>query len=140
MALPLYGCLAEGGKIYQLDDDSVVTDGAAEAGTGGSAYTPRYVTETFDNGLSGGYSKLRRFVQHVHPDSDVDVDITGVRDGNPSGATVSRDVEVGENGILIAPLSVTGTEFQVEVELSNFSAPVELGESEQYVVPRRSKR
>lgn len=140
MPIPIYGCRAEGGVILKLDDEGVVRDGAAANGTGGTAYTARFTTETFDNGLSGGYSRFRRFVQHVHPDSDVDVDITPVRDGSATGQTLSRDIAVGGNGVLVAPLDVGGTEFQVEVVVSEFAAPVEVGESEQYVVPRRSER
>ncbi len=140
MSLPLYGVEAHTGQIISLDDESVVKDQAALAGTGGSAYAPFLLSTIFDRGLDGGYSKFRRAVQHVHAAGAVTVVTTPYRDQMESGSTVSKTLAIGDNPVIVAPISEAGTNFQVKHTLSVFDAAVELGKAQQYVLPRRSVR
>lgn len=140
MALPLYAVEAHGGQVITLDDESVVKDQAALAGTGGSAYAPFVVSTIFDVGLDGGFSTFRRAVQHVHADGAVTVDITPYRDQQESGTAITSVLAVGANPIVVAPVFETGTNFQVKTALSSFDAAAELGKAQQYVVPRRTVR
>ena len=140
MSLPLYGVEANSGQIISLDDEAVVNDQAALAGTGGSAITPYILSTIFDRGLDGGYSKFRRNVQHVHTDGGVTVTTTPWRDQQESGNAITDTLATGANPIVTAPLNETGTNFQVKVAVSSYTAAVELGKGQQYVVPRRSLR
>ncbi len=138
MSLPFYATEAHSGNIITLDDESVVKDQAALAGTGGNAYVAFLLSTIFDRGLDGGYSDLRRATQHVHADGAVTVVFTPYSDQQESGSTISRTLSTQSNPVVIAPLFETGTNFQVKVALSAFDAAAELGKAQQYVVPRRS--
>lgn len=140
MSIPFYAVEAHGGRVFTLDDEAVVADQAALAGTGGSAYSAYVLSTIFDTGRDGGYSTLRRAVQHVHADGAVTVVTTPYRDELESGSTVSRTLAIGDNPIVTAPLQEGGTNFQVKHTLSSFDAAVELGKALQYVVPRRTAR
>jgi hypothetical protein len=137
--IPLYGVEAHGGRIITMDDEAVVKDLADADGSGGTAYAPFLTSTPFDAGV-GGWSTLRRVVQHVHPDGAVSIDITPIRDQNESGQVISRDIATGENFVVTAPMQATGTTFSVKITLSDFDAAAELGKAEQWVVPRRSGR
>ena len=139
MPIPFYACRAEGPNIITLDDEAVQTDLAAENGTGGNAYIA-FVTSTIFDVVDGGYSTFRRAVQHVHADGAVTVKITPFRDENETGNTITRTLAIGANPIVTAPIAESGTNFQVKVALSSFSAAAELGKALQYVVPRRTAR
>ena len=130
--IPLYGVTAHGGKILQLDDESVYADQQ-------EPYTPYLVSTNIDVG-AGGYGRLRRVVQNVIHTGQVTVEITPYRDGMESGATIARDLSIGENGTVDAPMAVGATRFGVKIALSLFDAAVELGKAELYVIPRRSQR
>jgi hypothetical protein len=138
--IPLFGCLAHGGKIVQLDDDSVVKDLAAADGTGGTAFSPFLLSSPFDGGNEGGYSRLRKMVQDVEHEGAVTVTVTPYRDGSETGQTITRTLAASDNPIVTAPLAVGATRFQVKVALSAFTARVELGKAQLWVVPRRSSR
>ncbi len=140
MSLPLYAVEAGSGQVITLDDEAVVNDQAALAGTGGSAYVAFVKSTIFDRGLDGGYARFRRAVQHVHADGAVTVVTTPFRDQQESGNTITDTLAIGANPIVVAPISETGTNFQVKHELNTFNAAVELGKALQYVVPRRSVR
>lgn len=140
MPLPIYGCEAGGGRIITMDDEAVYKDLASAAGAGGNNYTPELMSTTFDVGRDGGYSKLRRLTQHAHHTTGVTVDQTPIRDEQDTGQTIQRVLATGANFVVIAPVSVTGTNFQHKVSLSAFTAAVELGKAQQWVIPRRSER
>lgn len=140
MALPLYAVEAHSGKVLRVDDESVVKDQASAAGAGGNAYVSFVKSTIFDQGLDGGYSRMRRGTQHVHADGAVTVLFTPYRDQMESGNTISRVLAIGNNPVVIAPMSETGTNFQVKVALSVFDAAAELGKAQQFVIPRRSSR
>ncbi len=140
MALPIYGVEAGTGQVISLDDEAVVKDQAALAGTGGSAYAAFVLSTIFDVGLDGGYAKFRRAVQHVHADGAVTVVMTPYRDQQESGSTISDTLSIGANPVVTAPVNESGTNFQVKQTVSVFNAAVELGKAQQYVVPRRSAR
>ncbi len=140
MSIPLYGCEAHGGQVITLDDEAVVKDQAALAGTGGSAYAAFVLSTIFDVGLDGGYAKFRRTVQHVHADGAATVVMTPYSDQQESGSTISDTLSIGANPVVTAPVNESGTNFQVKQTVSVFNAAVELGKAQQYVVPRRSAR
>ena len=136
----MYGVEAHSGQVISLDDEAVVKDQTALAGTGGSAYTAFVLSTIFDEGLDGGYSTFRRAIQHVHADGGVTIVATPYRDQQESGSTISDTLAIGANPIVIAPVFESGTNFQVNHTVSLFDAAVELGKAQQYVVPRRSSR
>jgi hypothetical protein len=138
--IPLYGCQAHGGKIIRLDDDSVFTDLATAAGTGGTAYSPFILANPFDGGNEGGYSRLRKMVQDVEHEGVVTVGISPYRDGSETGQRITRTLASDDNPIVTAPLAVGATRFQVKVTVSSFDALVELGKAQLWLVPRRSSR
>jgi hypothetical protein len=140
MALPLYGVEAHTGQVISLDDEAVVADQASVAGVGGDEYEPFIVSTIFDAGNDGGYSKLRRVIQHVHADGAVTVHVTAYRDDQESANMISRALALGDNPIVEAPLSESATNFRVKVALSSFDASAELGKARHYVVPKRSLR
>jgi hypothetical protein len=140
MAIPFYGVEAHSAQVIMLDDESVVKDQAVLAGTGGNAYACFVLSTVFDRGLDGGYSRFRRAVQHVHADGAVTVDVTPYRDQQETGSTIQETLATGANPVVTAPMSETGTNFQVKVSLSVFDAAAELGKAQQYVIPRRSAR
>ncbi len=140
MSIPLFGVEAHSGQVLTLDDEAVVKDQAALAGTGGSAYSAFVLSTIFDQGLDGGYSTFRRAVQHVHANGGVTVVTTPYRDQQESGSTVSKTLATGDNPVVVAPVFEGGTNFQVKHTLSSFDAAAELGKAQQYVVPRRSVR
>ena len=140
MSLPLYGVEAEGGRIVRLDDESVMNDLTALNGSGGTAVAPYVLSTIFDQGLDGGYAKFRRNVQHVHTDGGVTVVTTPYRDQQESGNTITDTLAVGASPIVTAPIDESGKNFQVKVAVSSYTAAVELGKGQQYVVPRRSVR
>lgn len=137
--IPMYGVEAHGGRIVSLDDEAVVKDLTNSAGVGGNAYVPYIISAPFDGGV-GGWSTLRRAVQHVHADGAVTVDVTPYKDEQETDQTISRDLAIGDNFIVDAPLKVGGTTFAVKVELSDFDAAAELGKADQYFVARRRRR
>ena len=137
MAIPIYGARAEGGTIISLDDQSVVADLAALAGTGGNAYTCRMLSAPFQ---AAGYATLRRLIQSVPHDGAVSVAVTPYRDGQETGQTITRALATGDNPTITAPIAATGTNFQVEIALSSFDAPAEVGAGEVTLIPRRSQR
>ena len=140
MSIPMYGVEAHTGQIITLDDEAVQADQAALNGTGGSSYAPFLLSTIFDGGLDGGYSSFRRAVQHVHGEGAATVDITPYRDQQETGNTIQKVLAIGDNPIVIAPMSETGTTFQIKMALSSFNAAAELGKAQQYLIPRRSKR
>lgn len=137
MAIPLYGAASSGGVIYSMDDSAVVKDGAALAGTGGTAYTG-----TLKSGglLGAGYGTLRKIQQHVPHNGAVTVTVTPFRDGNELAQPIARTLATGDAGYVVAPFLAAGTEVQVQVALSAFDAPAELGAAEITVIRRRSQR
>jgi hypothetical protein len=138
--IPLFGCLAHGGKIVQLDDDSVFKDLATAAGTGGTAYSPFLLANPFDGGNEGGYSRLRKMVQDVEHEGAVTVEVSPYRDGAETGQAITRTLASNDNPLVTAPLAVGATRFQVKVTVSAFDALVELGKAQFWVVARRSER
>ncbi len=140
MALPLYAVEAHSGQVLTLDDEAVVKDQAALAGTGGSAYEAFVKSTIFDRGLDGGFSRIRRAVQHLHTDGGATITLTPYRDQLESGNTIARVLAVGANPVVVMPMSETGTNFNVKFAVTAFDAAAELGKGQQYVVPRRSLR
>lgn len=138
--IPLYVCESGGARILSLDDPAVVKDGATLAGAGGTAFVPFFTSTMFGVQFDLGYNKLRRFAQRLAHDGTASLDITGIRDEQESGVTVSRDVALSDVGIVNAALNDAGSDFQIKVEVTAYSARVAFGNAEAHVVNRRSMR
>lgn len=137
MPIPLYGVQAQGPHIYSLDDQGVVTDGADLDGSGGVAYVCTMITVPF---AASAYARLRRLVQSVPHDGAATVTFTPWRDLQETGQAIVRPLAISDNHIVTVPLSATGSEFQIAVEVSAFDAAAELGTGEVTVVSRRTQR
>ena len=137
MAIPLFGVQAQGGEIWSLDDQSVVMDGAALAGTGGSAYACTMLGVPF---FAGGYARLRRLIQSISHDGAVTVAVTPWRDDQDTGQTITRSLTGDLDESVTVPLAVTGSSFQLAISLTAFDAAAEVGAGEVTAIPRRTQR
>lgn len=140
MSIPTYGATAHGGKIISLDDQSVVKDLADATGTGGNAYIGYFLSGLFAVGGGQAYDKLRRMTQRVPHDGTVTVTVTPWRDGLDTGQTITRTLTPDDNPVIVVPLAVTGSHFQLRIALSSFDAPASLGSGSFRSIPRRSQR
>lgn len=140
MAIEFYAAEAHGGNIISLDDQSVVRDLAALAGTGGTAYVGYLLGVLVDDGAPGGYARFRRVVQRVPHDGAVTVTVTPYRDGAETGQTIERILGASDNPMVTAPFAISGSVFQHKVTLSAFDAPAAIGVAEFTIIPRRSQR
>lgn len=138
--IPLYGFQAGGGKVYSLDDQTVVKDGAALDGSGGTAVVPFFVSAPLGVQFTMGYNKLRRLMQRLAKLGTVSIRTTGIRDGLSSATAVSRTLGLSDIGIINVPLNDAASDFQVKVEVMSYTAEVAFGDSEVYVVPKREFR
>lgn len=138
MSIPLYIVEAGGGQILTLDDPTVVMDGAAIGGTGGSAYIPSFRSTAFEAGSQ--YGRLRRLFQRVKREGTATLTFVPWRDGNESGPTITRTLALGDSNHVTVPLATDGSEFKIAVSVTAFSAPVELGGGSFLLIPRRSQR
>lgn len=136
--IPLYGAMAHGGKIISLDDPSVVKDGAALNGSGGSAYAPYIVPAPI--GAGGGWATLRRADLRVAHDGAVTVTVTPRKDGQDTGNIITRVLSVSDQPEVEVPFFEGGSEFHMTIALSAFTAPAALGPATIWVVPRRTNR
>ena len=137
MAIPLFGVMAQGGKILSLDDQAVVKDLAALNGTGGSTYVPTMRTVPFG---AAQYNRLRRLVQALPHDGALTVTFTPWRDDQDTGQTITRTLAIGEANTVTVPFAVTGSTFQIELEVTSFGAAAEIGSGEVTLIPRRTQR
>lgn len=129
------GTYSASGAILSLDDPTVDTDR-------GAAFTASFTTAPFDMGPASGWATLRLLVQSIILAYTATVRVTPIADGveytgqqissslNITGDTPEQEVEV--------PAFAVGTRFQMKVEVTAHSGPIELGESDQHLVPRRS--
>jgi len=138
--IPLYGFQAVGGKVYSLDDPAVVKDGAALDGTGGTSYTPFVICTPLAIQSDLGYNRLRRLLQRVAHAGSCTLVVTGLRDGVESGVQITRTLGVGDIGVVNVPLGDAGSDFQLKIVLSAFSAETALGNSQVFIVPKRRFR
>lgn len=137
MSIPLVAAQAAGGSILTLDDPTVVKDVCATAGTGGSVYTPSFLSSPFD---AGAYGRLRRWLQHVRHEGTATVAMTPYREGGPTGNVITRTLGLTTSPHVTFPAAEDGSEFQVGFAVTAFSAPVELGAGAMTVIGRRSVR
>lgn len=136
MAIPLYACVAHGGKIVQIDDPSVVRDMAAFDTSGGVRYLAFLLSARFKGAMRSGYGTLRRLVQRVFLRSGAVVNVTPWRDAQETTQTIGRVLPIDHPSLVIFPLSVLATEFQLKIEVSQFDAPIALGSGEIWVIPQ----
>lgn len=135
--IPLYAAIAGTGKIYSLDDPTVVKDGAALNGSGGTAFVPYAISTSLNVRFALGMNRVRRFMQRVAHDGPATVRVTVIRDGRES-VPITRALGIGDAGVVNAPLADGGSDLQIKLELTAYDAPVAFGDSEAYVVNRRS--
>lgn len=133
----LYGAQAHGGNIISLDDQSVERDLADADGSGGNAYTSYVRSQPF---MGAAWSTLRRLFQRVIHEGDVTITGTPIRDEQESVQTIERELAIGGDTWVTIPMAEHGTVFQVQVGVSDFDAPVEIGAGEVAIVPRRASR
>ena len=136
MAIPIYACSAHGGKIVQLDDPSVDRDMADIATAGGVRYVAYLLSARFKGRHRAGYGTLRRLVQRVFLRSGAVVTVTPWRDAQETTQAIGRVLEIDHPSLVIFPLSVLATEFQLKIEVSMFDAPTALGSGEIWVLPK----
>lgn len=143
--IPLFTCNALGPEIRSLDDPAVDTDlGAAGmfqlyydvvGSITSVAVTPQ---------PSEGESKLRRLVQNVAIGTSATVTLTPIVDGNESAADTQTfaltSVANGAMPTIEAHTANPGSRFQVRTEVTAHVGAVELGEGEQWTVPKLSSR
>lgn len=133
MAIPLYGAIANTGKIRQLD-----VRGTPDDYDGTVPIAPVLIGNPITPALSGGYARLRRLVQSgVQGTSDEALTCTLWRDGAPEAFALTRDFPVG--GALTVPLSGGATQLQVQITMVG-TPGTELGSAELWSDPRRSLR
>lgn len=140
MPIPLWGAQAAGGKLVTLDDDAVVKDLTALAGTGGNSYSPYLITAPVGQGKGAGYAKVRRIVQRVPHDGAVTVTVTPWVDGADTGQTITRTLAASDNATVTAPLAKLGGVFAFKITLAAFDAPASLGSGDFTIIPLRSQR
>ena len=142
MPIPLWGAMANGGKLYQLDDSSVGADKYV-SGSDYTAFVATLLTSPFTLG-PGTYASLRKLVVDVDAGAALSLTAQGMRDGVASGALLTRAVATTDPQDQILPLKVMGSEFQVDVTLSGWpvtaSPAGSLGAASLTLVPRRGAR
>ena len=142
MPLPLWAAMANGGKLYQLDDSSVGADQYVDANTN-VAFVATLVCSPFTLG-AGTYSSLRKVVLDVDTGATLSLIVQGIRDGDASGVSITRSVTTTDVQDQVVPLKVMGSEFQVEVTLSGWAVTTtpaaSLGSAAITLVPRRGSR
>lgn len=138
--IPLYAMQAVGGKVYSLDDLLVVKDGAALDGSGGTAFAPFILSQPFAIQADLGYNKLRRFLQRVAHAGACTLTVVGVKDGQESAVAIVRSLTTADIGIVNVPLGESGSDFQLKITLSGFTAETALGNSQVFIVPKRRFR
>lgn len=140
MSIPLFGLQAGGGKVYSLDDPGVVKDGAALDGSGGTAYAPFLVSQPFAIQADLGYNRLRRFLQRVAHAGSCTLTVVGLRDGQESAVAIVRTLTTADIGVVNVPLGEAGSDFQLKITVSAFTAETALGNSQVFIVPKRRFR
>ena len=138
--IPLYAGQAVGGKVFSLDDPAVVKDGTTLGGGGGTAYVPFMVSQPFSIPHDLGYNRLRRFLLRVAHAGTCTFKVTALRDEQLSSVAITRALGISDVGIINVPLGDTGSDLQLKIELTAFSAETALGNSQIYIVPRRRFR
>lgn len=136
MAMLLAAGNATGATILKLDDPTVQQDQ-------GVAYIASLTTSPFDDGPATGWATLRRLVQDVSMTGTATVTVTPVGDGSefPGQASTHAMTAVdGPSQVIETPVFVPGTRFQQMVSVSAHSGTLELGESDQWFISRRTTR
>lgn len=136
MAIPIYACTANGGKIVQVDDPSVARDNAALDTSGGVRYVAFLLSARFKGTMRAGYGTLRRLVQRVFLRSSAVVNVTPWRDAQETAQTIGRVLPIDHPSLVVFPLAVLATEFRLKIEISMFDAPIALGSGEIWVLPK----
>jgi len=133
--LRLFGCCAGRPELWELDDESVITDA-------GAPLSARAETHPTDFGPASGYGTFREGLQWVIPQATCRVSLTPLADGlryeTQTYATV-LDVAQGSEQRIEAPFNVPGARLGLEIRVDQITGACQLGEADLTSVPRRSK-
>ena len=136
MSILLAAGNASGATLLQLDDPTVDTDQ-------GVAFLASFTSAPFDAGPATGWATLRRLVQDVTLTGTATITVTPIGDGSeyPGQAlTSSLAATNGPQQPVESPVMVPGTRFQMKVSIPAHAGLVELGESDQWFISRRTTR
>lgn len=134
--ISIYATSPSGDKLYVLDDPSSSTDF-------GESFVARLLTNAFE-GAVAGYNHLRRMTQAVSITNSATVTLTPLAD-NAEDATqgetfvLSAAVD-GQRPVLDARPDVSGTIFQIQVEVTEHDGLTQLGEFDAFFQTRRTAR
>lgn len=135
--IPLFVLNASGVTILSLDDASVDTDQ-------GAAFTASFTSVAVTPQPPEGESKLRRCVQNVAIGTSATLKITPIADTNENAADAQTfnlsSIVDGANPTIEAHVANQASRFQVKTEVTAHVGLCELGEAEQWTVPKLSSR
>ena len=138
MALLLWAAMANGGKLYQLDDTSV--GGDLSGGADAAAFTCTLTSSPFP---LGGYGSLRRAVMNLETASALTLTVQSYRDGAVTGDNLIRSVAATEQ-VQTIPMKTMGSEAQVYLTLSGWGTTTtpaaSIGAVDLTIVPKRGAR
>lgn len=138
--IPCYVVTASGGKVYSVDDSATVNDFASITGSGGTAFTPFLLSTLFPLTRTLGFATIRKLRQRFDAPSAVTIQVTPWRDGRDTGQTITRTFGLSDVDITSTPLFYSGSDFQVKLQISGYTAEVQLGNASVSMVPRRHTR
>lgn len=127
---------ATSNALYTIDDPTVDTDLGAQ-------FTAHLRSAPFDFSTATGWSTLRRLVQSVAISGPVTVVVTPSADGQDftgQAKTASLVTTDGPEQVVEAHAQVPGTRFRVIVDITSHVGRTELGESDQWLISRRTTR
>lgn len=135
--IPLYVVNATLNNLITLDDPAVDQDQGAD-------FTAGFVTVPVTPTPPEGEGKLRRIVQNVAIGTSATVRITPIVDGNENPADAQTfnlaSTANGASPTLEAHTANQGSRFQVRTEVTAHVGVCELGEGEQWTIPKLSSK
>jgi hypothetical protein len=135
--IPLYVVNATGVTLLSLDDPAVDKDQ-------GNDFTASFTTVAVTPQPPEGESKLRRIVQNVAITTSATVKVTPIVDSvespNDVQTFVLSSIVDGASPTIEARPANQGSRFQVRTEVTEHVGNCELGEAEQWTVPKLSSR
>jgi len=138
--IPIYVVTQSGGAIYSMDDPATVNDFAAADGSGGVPFAPYVLSTLFRLDRTLGWYDFRKFRQRADAPSQAIIAVIPWRDGLPTAQTLVKVFPVSGTDITSTPFFISGSSFQVQVVVSGYSRPVELGNASCSFVMRRRTR
>lgn len=134
--IALFAANATGNTVLSLDEPGVDTDQTND-------FTARLRSAPFDQGPASGFGTLRRVAQAVAVSGDVTLTLMPIGDGadfTGQKVTLELDPVDGPEQLAEAEFFVPATRYGVEIAVTEHEGETELGESDQWIVPRRMSR